>query len=210
MPRPSRRTTTRRSGSYSSRPSVEPRRAGGGRNGYRSGAGSRGAGDNQVVLYSVIAVAGLVLVIALVVLLSRSGDSPKVEPVAENPQPEKRAPPVTVDDGDGPRVLVPFTSEEKARIRSKIEELDRDYDRAKDLSDAGHLAHARQDYEDAQAAWQEAYSLLRHMQGEAELLLEPFGDDAWDRLERFMPTESRTTERWDKLMREFYKYLNRK
>jgi hypothetical protein len=162
------------------------------------------------VLYATLAGVGVVLVIVLVVLLASGGGKPSVDEVATNPKPEEPPAPVTVNTGDGPQVLVPFTSAEKTRIREKIEELDRDYDRAKDLSEAGHLAHARQDYEDAQAAWQEAYDLLRHMQGEAELLLQPFGDDGWDRLERFMPRESRVTERWDKLMREFYKYLNRK
>jgi len=45
------------------------------------------------------------------------------------------------------------------------------------------------------------------MELESNSLENEFGYDCWERLERFMPTESHTIDRWATLHGEFKKYL---
>ena len=219
MPRPNRRGPSRRGGSYSQRPTQEsrrpsPGRAGndrsGGRSGSRNGGGGYGGrrpaqGNSQVPIYAALGGVALVLVGVLIFLVTSGGGEP-TKPKAEEPKAEENAAEVVNVDGEGPRVLRPFTSAEKEKIRTLVEKLNRNYDRAYELKNEGFEAHDKQDYDTAQRAWREARELLFPMIEEFELFFEDYGEDNWDRLERFMPGESRTVHSWEKLLSEFAKY----
>ena len=212
MPRPERRLPSRRGGSYSNRPTQNGARpAAGGRrgNGRSGGYGGRAAsnGPNQVAIFAGLGGVAVVLVIVLVVLLSAGGGG-GTNPVDNSARVDTPEPtPTKVAGGPAPKVLRPFTDAEKLMIREKIEKLDEDYDEAKALKDEGFRCQNAGDLDGAQEAWTEAYDLLNRMSGEAEILLDPFGDDAYDRLERFLPRAYNTIGRWDTLKSEFYKYL---
>jgi len=180
------RTTNQRTSS--SRGQTQ-RRAQPARGGY--GGGSSGGGGDQTPLFIGLGVGAVVLVGALAFLLMSGGDDPAY--VANDPEPEAHS---------------PFSSREKDRISELLENLDADYDRAKELKDEGFIQHNEQNYSAAQRAWQEAYRLLTAMDKSSNDLELQFGEGVWDRIERFLPTQDRTLRRWGKLKSDISKQLD--
>jgi hypothetical protein len=210
------RTPPRRGGSYSKkraatqRPtnsrSSNARRTNGGRSGY-AGGGRGGGGNDQMPIYLGLGAGAVVLIGALAFLLAGSGGDDTAHAARADDAVEQPSAPAVMSGSSG-EVLPPFSSAEKAKIHELIQRLDGDYDRAKELKDEGFREHSRQNYEAAQAAWQEAQKLLRRMNDASNDLEIQFGEGIWERMEQFMPTESRTIARWGRLLSDITKQLN--
>jgi hypothetical protein len=196
MPRPNRRGPARRQAGYSNRPAAGGRRG----NGY----GNRNAGASNAPMFAILGGVGAVLVIVLVIILASGGDP---DPVDNTPDVADRDTQSTKPSGPAPVVLQPFTEAQKKQILEMIDRLDPEYAEAKELKDEGFRHHNVQDYEEAQAAWKKADVILVRISGEAEMLMANYGDDAYDRLERFIPRAYHAIGKWDRLKAEYKKYL---
>ena len=173
-----------------------------GRGGYSSRGGSSrngGGGANPAVLLGVIGGGAVIVIVLLVVLLNRGGDVPQHQ---TNQDTVVQTTPDAA--GGGKRAPRPLTDDERRQVHDLVMRLAGREREVKDLKRKGFEAQDRQDYEEAQRQWRQAYEILTSMIDESNALFVRIGEE---RVEYYASADYEATGEWPILKAEFQKYV---